>query len=87
MTGDTLAILLGAFFTAGCITIHEFRGHAKAMTPPLALFAVSLGLFTALVALAEQPKDRKGTVAAPRAANAGSSGATASNTGGRQAPR
>ena len=66
MRGDVLAIALAAFFTFGCIAIYESREHARAMTPPLAVAAVCLGLFVGLTALAVKPGavDRKMAVLA-----------------------
>ena len=56
MSADTFPIALAAFFTFGCITIHEARQHARAMTPPLAMIAICLGLFVSLIAMAEKPE-------------------------------
>ena len=56
MTEEAFPIALAAFFTFGCITIHEARQHARAMTPPLAIITICLGLFVALVGMAEKPE-------------------------------
>ena len=59
MTQDALPVLLAVSFTCGCITIHEMRKQAKAVTPPLSLFAVCLFLFVTLIAMEERPDDGK----------------------------
>ena len=56
MTVDSVAVLLGVFFTVGCVTIYEFRRHARAMTQLLTLAVVCLGMFVGLVALAGKPE-------------------------------
>ena len=53
MTEQAFAVLIAAAFTFGCAALHEWREHARHLTPILASITTGLALLAGMIALAQ----------------------------------
>ena len=53
MTEQAFAVLIAAAFTFGCASIHEWREHARHLTPILVSVTTGLALLAGMMALSQ----------------------------------